>query len=55
MVEEMWPRYGSFPFNPIVEPSLAHHNNVTGLLGAQSAPGNVGGLAESDFTQFQFE
>ena len=31
MVEEMWPRYGSFPgFNPIVELSLTFHNNVTG-------------------------
>ncbi len=31
MVEEMWPRYGSFPgFNPIVELSLTYHNNVTG-------------------------
>src|SRR6185295_7710343 len=27
MVEEMWPRYGSFPgFNPIVELSLTFHN-----------------------------
>ena len=26
MVEEMWPRYGSFPgFNPIVELSLTYH------------------------------
>jgi uncharacterized phosphosugar-binding protein len=31
MVEEMWPRYGSFPgFHPIVELSLTYHNNVTG-------------------------
>src|SRR6266513_1015829 len=29
MVEEMWPRYGSFPgFNPIVELSLTFHNLV---------------------------
>src|SRR5690606_9313053 len=29
MVEEMWPRYGSFPgFNPIVEQSLSFHNLV---------------------------
>src|SRR3981189_79408 len=27
LVEEMWPRYGSFPgFNPIVELSLTFHN-----------------------------
>jgi hypothetical protein len=31
MVEEMWPRYGSFPgFNPIVELSLSFHNLVVG-------------------------
>ena len=31
MVEEMWPRYGSFPgFNPIVELSLTFHNLVVG-------------------------
>ena len=29
LVEEMWPRYGSFPgFNPIVELSLSFHNLV---------------------------
>ena len=34
MVEEMWPRYGSFPgFNPIVELSLTYHNNVVGANG----------------------
>ena len=34
MVEEMWPRYGSFPgFNPIVELSLTYHNNVVGPNG----------------------
>ena len=31
MVEEMWPRYGSFPgFHPIVELSLTFHNQVVG-------------------------
>src|SRR5260370_40790839 len=31
LVEEMWPRYGSFPgFNPIVELSLTFHNLVVG-------------------------
>lgn len=49
MVEEMWPRYGSFPgFNPIVELSLTYHNNVTGANGQRQAMflENVPGLAE---------
>src|SRR6185436_10171711 len=34
LVEEMWPRYGSFPgFNPIVELSLSFHNMVVGPNG----------------------
>ena len=34
LVEEMWPRYGSFPgFNPIVELSLSFHNLVVGANG----------------------
>jgi len=38
MVEEMWPRYGSFPgFNPIVELSMTNHNNVTGANGQRQA------------------
>ena len=38
MVEEMWPRYGSFPgFNPIVELSLTFHNNVVGANGQRQA------------------
>ena len=38
MVEEMWPRYGSFPgFNPIVELSLTFHNLVTGANGQRQA------------------
>ena len=38
MVEEMWPRYGSFPgFNPIVELSLTFHNMVTGPNGQRQA------------------
>lgn len=48
MVEEMWPRYGSFPgFNPIVELSLTFHNNVTGANGQRQAMflENVPGLA----------
>ncbi|MBC7849480.1 MAG: SIS domain-containing protein [Chitinophagaceae bacterium] len=49
MVEEMWPRYGSFPgFNPIVELSLTYHNNVVGANGQRQAMflENVSGLAE---------
>lgn len=48
MVEEMWPRYGSFPgFNPIVELSLTYHNNVVGPNGQRQAMflENVEGLA----------
>jgi len=38
MVEEMWPRYGSFPgFNPIVELSLTYHNPVSGANGQRQA------------------
>ncbi|MBS1666799.1 MAG: SIS domain-containing protein [Bacteroidetes bacterium] len=49
MVEEMWPRYGSFPgFNPIVELSLTYHNNVVGANGQRQAMflENVSGLAD---------
>ena len=48
MVEEMWPRYGSFPgLNPIVELSLTNHNNVVGANGQRQAMflENVPGLA----------
>lgn len=38
MVEEMWPRYGSFPgFNPIVELALTFHNLVVGANGQRQA------------------
>jgi uncharacterized phosphosugar-binding protein len=55
MVEEMWPRYGSFPgFNPIVELSLTYHNNVTGSNGQRQAMflENVPGLAERILRNF---
>lgn len=48
MVEELWPRYGSFPgFNPIVELSLTFHNLVVGANGQRQAMflENVPGLA----------
>jgi uncharacterized phosphosugar-binding protein len=55
MVEEMWPRYGSFPgFNPIVELSLTYHNNVTGANGQRQAMflENVPGLADRILRNF---
>ena len=55
MVEEMWPRYGSFPgFNPIVELSLTYHNNVVGPNGQRQAMflENVPGLADRILRNF---
>jgi uncharacterized phosphosugar-binding protein len=55
MVEEMWPRYGSFPgFNPIVELSLTYHNNVVGANGQRQAMflENVTGLADRILRNF---
>lgn len=55
MVEEMWPRYGSFPgFNPIVELSLSFHNLVVGANGQRQAMflENVTGLAERILRNF---
>lgn len=54
-VEEMWPRYGSFPgFNPIVELSLSFHNLVVGANGQRQAMflENVSGLAERILRNF---
>lgn len=56
MVEEMWPRYGSFPgFHPIVELSLTHHHSVVGANGQRQAMflENVGGLAERILRNFK--
>lgn len=58
MVEEMWPRYGSFPgFNPIVELSLTFHNPVVGANGQRQAMflENVSGLAERILRNFAIE
>jgi len=58
MVEEMWPRYGSFPgFNPIVELSLTYHNNVVGANGQRQAMflENVPGLAERILRNFDLD
>ena len=58
MVEEMWPRYGSFPgFNPIVELSLSFHNLVVGANGQRQAMflENVPGFAERILRNFDLE
>src|SRR5262245_27083669 len=55
LVEEMWPRYGSFPgFNPIVELSLSFHHLVVGPNGQRQAMHleNVSGLAERILRNF---
>lgn len=55
LVEEMWPRYGSFPgFNPIVELSLTFHNLVVGANGQRQAMflENVSGFAERVLRNF---
>jgi uncharacterized phosphosugar-binding protein len=57
MVEEMWPRYGSFPgFNPIVELSLSFHNLVVGANGQRQAMflENVAGFAERILRNYSF-
>src|SRR3954468_10159075 len=56
LVEEMWPRYGSFPgFNPIVELSLTFHNLVVGANGQRQAMflENVSGLAARILRNFK--
>ena len=56
LVEEMWPRYGSFPgFNPIVELSLSFHNLVVGANGQRQAMflENVSGLASRILRNFE--
>ncbi len=55
LIEEMWPRYGSFPgFNPIVELSLTFHNPVVGANGQRQAMflENVPGLASRILRNF---
>src|SRR5207237_8985957 len=58
MVEEMWPRYVSFPgFTPIVELSLTFHNPVVGANGQRQAMflENVSGLAERILRNFALD
>jgi uncharacterized phosphosugar-binding protein len=57
-VEEMFPRYGSFPgFNPIVELSLTFHTQVVGANGQRQAMfiERVEGLAEAILANFELE
>lgn len=56
MVEEMWPRYGSFPgFHPIVELSMTFHNQVVGANGQRQAMflENTPGLAARILRNFR--
>ena len=56
-VEEMFPRYGSFPgFNPIVELSMTFHTQVTGANGQRQAMfiERVEGLADQILANFSF-
>ena len=58
MVEELWPRYGSFPgFNPLVELSLTYHHAVTGSNGQRQAMflENVSGLAVRILRNFHLD
>ncbi|MEM1062309.1 MAG: SIS domain-containing protein, partial [Planctomycetota bacterium] len=58
LVEEMWPRYGSFPgFNPIVELSLSFHNLVVGANGQRQAMflEGVSGLATRILRNFDID
>jgi uncharacterized phosphosugar-binding protein len=54
-VEEMFPRYGSYPgFHPIVELSMTYHHNVVGSNGQRQAMyiENAPGLAERILRNF---
>src|SRR3954447_17300383 len=56
-VEEMFPRYGSFPgFNPIVELSMTFHTQVVGTNGQRQAMyiERQAGLAEVILDNFRF-
>src|SRR5512146_1181369 len=56
-VEEMFPRYGSYPwFNPIVELSMTFHTQVVGANGQRQAMfiERVPGLAEVILSNFTF-
>jgi uncharacterized phosphosugar-binding protein len=57
-VEEMFPRYGSYPgFNPIVELSMTFHTQVVGANGQRQAMfiERVEGLAEAILANYHLE
>jgi uncharacterized phosphosugar-binding protein len=57
-VEEIWPRYGSFPgFHPIVELSMTFHNQVVGANGQRQAMfiENMAGLARVVARNFRLD
>jgi uncharacterized phosphosugar-binding protein len=57
-VEEMFPRYGSYPgFNPIVELSMTFHTQVVGANGQRQAMfiERVEGLAETILANYRLE
>jgi len=57
-LEEIWPRYGSFPgFHPIVELSATFHNVVVGANGQRQAMliENVPGLAAAILRNFELD
>jgi uncharacterized phosphosugar-binding protein len=57
-VEEMYPRYGSFPgFHPIVELSLSNHHQVVGSNGQRQAMfiENAEGLGRVILSNFQLD
>jgi uncharacterized phosphosugar-binding protein len=57
-VEEMYPRYGSFPgFHPIVEQSLSNHHQVVGANGQRQAMfiENVEGLGAVILRNFRLD
>jgi uncharacterized phosphosugar-binding protein len=57
-VEEMYPRYGSFPgFHPIVEQSLSNHHQVVGSNGQRQAMfiENVEGLGRVILENFELD
>jgi uncharacterized phosphosugar-binding protein len=57
LVEEMYPRYGSFPgFHPIVELSMTNHTQVVGANGQRQAMflERVEGFADVILSNFEF-
>jgi uncharacterized phosphosugar-binding protein len=57
-VEEMFPRYGSFPgFHPIIELSMTHHTQVVGANGQRQAMfiERTEGLAEKILANFTLD